>query len=86
MISPGPPTCIVRAGWLVGDRIALLVDEGYQKFWDSGERQIPALASQLHGLHEFEEDLRAALGVDSLYNTALGTINDVHNYDRVEGR
>jgi len=62
------------------------VDEGYQKFWDSGERQIPALASQLHGLHEFEEDLRAALGVDSLYNTALGTINDVHNYDRVEGR
>jgi len=47
---------------------------------------LPALASQLHALHGFEEDLRAALGVDSLYNTSLGTINDVHNYDRVEGR
>jgi hypothetical protein len=86
MIAPGPPPCIERAGWLVGDRIAQLVDEGYQKFWDSGERQIPALASQLHALHDFEEDLRAALGLDSLYNTSLGTINDVHNYDRVEGR
>ena len=85
-ISPGPPPSIERAGWMVGDRVALLVDEGYQKFWDSGARQVPALASQLHALHGFEEDLRAALGVDSLYNTSLGTINDVHNYDRVEGR
>jgi hypothetical protein len=71
---------------MVGDRIALLVDEGYQKFWDSGERQIPALASHLQALHAFEEDLRAGLGLESLYNTSLGTINDVHNYDRVEGR
>lgn len=86
MIAPGPPPSIERAGWMVGDHIAQLVDEGYQKFWDSGERQVPALASQLHALHEFEEDLRAALGVDSLYNTSLGTINDLHNYDRVEGR
>ena len=85
-ISPDRPPRIERAGWMVGDRIAQLVDEGYQKFWDSGERQIPALASQLHAVHEFEEDLRTALGVDSLYNTSLGTINDVHNYDRVEGR
>jgi hypothetical protein len=85
-IAPGPPPCIERAGWMVGDRIAQLVDEGYQKFWDSGERQIPALASHLQALHAFEEDLRAGLGLESLYNTSLGTINDVHNYDRVEGR
>jgi hypothetical protein len=86
MISDGRPPRIERAGWVIGDRIAQLVDEGYQKFWDSGERQIPALASQLQALHEFEEDLRASLGLDSLYNTSLGTTNDVHNYDRVEGR
>ncbi len=86
LISAERPPRIERAGWMVGDRIAQLVDEGYQKFWDSGERQIPALASQLQALHAFEEDLRAALGVESLYNTSLGTINDVHNYDRVEGR
>jgi hypothetical protein len=86
MIAAGPPPSIERAGWMVGDRIALLVDEGYQKFWDSGERQIPALASHLQALHAFEEDLRAGLGLESLYNTSLGTINDVHNYDRVEGR
>ena len=86
MISDGRPPRIERAGWMIGDRIAQLVDEGYQKFWDSGERQIPALASQLHALHAFEEDLRASLGLDSLYNTSLGTTNDVHNYDRVEGR
>ncbi|HEY1206039.1 MAG: hypothetical protein ABSH46_14185 [Bryobacteraceae bacterium] len=86
MISEGHPPRIERAGWMMGERVAQLVDEGYQKFWDSGERQVPALASQLQALHEFEEDLRAALGVESLYNTSLGTTNDVHNYDRVEGR
>lgn len=86
MISDGRPPRIERAGWMIGDRIARLVDEGYQKFWDSGERQVPALASQLQALHAFEEDLRAALGMKSLYNTSLGTTNDVHNYDRVEGR
>ena len=85
-ISPAHPPRIERAGWMVGDHIALLVDGGYQKFWDSGDRQVPALASQLQALHAFEEDLRAALGLESLYNTSLGTINDVHNYDRVEGR
>lgn len=85
-ISEGLPPRIERAGWMIGERIAQLVDGGYQKFWDSGERQVPALASQLHALHEFEADLRAALGVESLYNTSLGTTNDVHNYDRVEGR
>jgi hypothetical protein len=86
MISEGRPPRIERAGWMIGERTAQLVDEGHQKFWDSGERQVPALASQLQALHEFEEDLRAALGVESLYNTSLGTTNDVHNYDRVEGR
>jgi hypothetical protein len=86
VISAGSPPRVERAGWEVGGRIARLVDGGYQKFWDSGERQVPALASQLRALHAFEEDLLEALGLESLYNTSLGTVNDVHNYDRVDGR
>ena len=77
---------IERAGWLVGGEIALLVDGGYQKFWRSESRRVPALAPQLTALHEFEEDLREALGLESFYNTSLGTINDLHNYDRLAGR
>ena len=50
-IAKYPPR-IERAGWMIGERIARLVDGGYQKFWDSGERQVPALASQLQALHE----------------------------------
>lgn len=84
MISPDG---IERAGWLIGPDIAELVDAGFQKFWAvGGKRRAPALASQLQALHAFEEDLREALGLESLYNTSLGTINDSHAYDRVAGR
>jgi hypothetical protein len=77
---------IERAGWLLGGNVAQLVDGGYQKFWEAPGRRVPALASQLQALHEFEEDLRAALGIESLYNTSLGTTNDLHLYDRLDGR
>ncbi len=84
---PGDHPHIDRAGWLIGADIALLVDGGFQKFWGvDGHRRAPALARQLQALHAFEEDLREALGVESLYNTSLGTTNDLHLYDRVEGR
>ncbi|MGE5646895.1 MAG: hypothetical protein ACM336_14000 [Acidobacteriota bacterium] len=84
---PGRPPHIDCAGWVVAGRIALLVDGGFQKFWSvEGRRKAPALASQLTALHNFEEDLREALGIESLYNTSLGTTNDLHVYDRVEGR
>jgi len=53
---------IERAGWMVGGEIAALIDEGYQKFWRAGGRDVPAQAQQLQALHEFEEDLREALG------------------------
>ncbi len=75
-----------QAGWIIGGDIALLVDAGFQKFWRVGNRRFPALASQLKALHAFEEDLREALGLESLFNTSLGTTNDLHIYDRVEGR
>lgn len=87
MISDGQPPHIERAGWMIGPDIALLVDGGFQKFWSvAGARKAPALASQLRALHDFEEDLREALGLESLYNTSLGTVNDLHTYDRLEGR
>jgi hypothetical protein len=85
--STGETLHIERAGRAIGGDVAQLVDAGFQKFWRVGnERRAPALADQLQSLHAFEEDLREALGLDSLYNTSLGTTNDLHLYDRLEGR
>jgi len=66
---------------------ARLVDAGYQKFWMTADgRRRPALANELKALHAFEEDLREALGLTSLYNTSLGTVNALHRYDRLRDR
>jgi hypothetical protein len=46
-------------------------------------RRIPAAAEELRALHEFEEDVKEALGLQSLYNTSLGTTTPKHMYDRV---
>lgn len=75
---------IDRAGVIVGGQIAILLSGGYQLFLElpSGQR-LPATAGQLHNLHEFEEDVKAALGLVSLYNTSLGTTSQKHMYDRV---
>jgi hypothetical protein len=64
-----------------------LVDAGYQKFFETpSQKRLPAQASHLKAIHAFDEDLREALGIKSLYNESLGTRNDLHMYDRVEGR
>lgn len=85
--APGSSPRIERAGVVVGDEIALLVDGGYQKFFVTPQgRRKPALAAELKTLHDFEEDLREALGLPSLYNESLGTRFDLHVYDRVKGR
>jgi hypothetical protein len=86
-VPDGTPRVIERAGLLIGDEVGALVDGGFQKFFQtpSGKRQ-PALASQLKALHDFEEDLREALGQESLYNEALGTVSTYYLYDRVKGR
>src|SRR4051794_40029847 len=82
----GTPT-VGKAGIVVGEEIGLLVDGGYQKFFETPTgRRIPALAEQLKALHEFQEDLREGLGLVSLYNQGLGTTFDLHMYDRVKGR
>jgi hypothetical protein len=76
-----------KAGALVGNEIALLISGGYQMFLRTPSgKELPALASQLTALHEFDEDLREAVGLTSLYNLSLGTTADEHLYDRVEDR
>src|SRR5690242_1770239 len=76
-----------KAGLLAGGEIAELVNAGYQVFFvTTSGRELPAQASQLHALHDFDEDLREALGLTSLYNLSLGTTSGEHLYDRVEDR
>jgi hypothetical protein len=77
---------IERAGIVVGNEIASLLSGGYQMFLEtpSGKR-LPAMAEQLQALHQFEDDLKEALGVTNLYNTSLGTVSWSHAYDRVAG-
>jgi hypothetical protein len=76
-----------RAGILMGDEIGYLVDGGYQKFFRTASgKSKPALAQELAGIHNFEEDLREALGQESLYNESLGTVSTYYLYDRVQDR
>jgi hypothetical protein len=75
------------AGMVMGDEIGALVDGGYQKFFrTAGGKNKPALADELKALHSFEEDLREALGEESLYNESLGTTSTFYLYDRVKDR
>ena len=76
----------VPPGLILGQSIAMLVDRGFQKFWQDGDRKVPALAEQLKAMHLFEQELRAALGLTTLYNEALGTVSARYVYDRLEGR
>ena len=82
----GEPRFAIRPGLLMGDGIAHLLDRGFQKFWQSGERTLPANAAQLKALQSFEEDLRSVMGLTALYNQSLGTVSSRYVYDRVEGR
>jgi hypothetical protein len=85
--GPGEVPQVDQVGRDLGGETARLVDAGYQKFWlTPGGRRRPALAEELKALHAFEEDLREALGLTSLYNTSLGTVNAYHRYDRLRDR
>jgi hypothetical protein len=85
--SNGAPQIAHRAGMLLGGEIASLVDGGFQKFFRTPSgRSKPALATELRALHDFEEDLKEALGLTSLYNEALGTVSTFYRYDRLQGR
>jgi hypothetical protein len=76
-----------RAGILMDGEIGSLVDGGYQKFFRTPSAQKrPALADELKALHDFEEDIKEALGQESLYNESLGTVSTFYLYDRVKDR
>jgi hypothetical protein len=78
---------IEKSGVLINGEIATLLSTGYQMFLTvpSGKRY-PAQAEQLKALHEFEMDIKEALGLTDLYNTSLGTTSRNHMYDRVTKR
>jgi hypothetical protein len=83
----GAPRVVERAGILMDGGIAKLVDAGFQKFFLAPDgRKKPALAQELKAIHEFQEDLREALGMTSLYNESLGTVSTQYLYDRVQDR
>lgn len=85
--NAGAPRVVDRAGILMADGIGKLVDEGFQKFFLAPDgRKKPALAAELKSLHAFQEDLREALGLVSLYNESLGTVSTQYLYDRVQDR
>jgi hypothetical protein len=73
-------------GYLVGGEIAKLVDRGYQKFLKTTKTEIAATADHLKALHSFTEELKEALGLNSLYNESLGTVSESYHYDRVKDR
>ncbi len=83
----GIPQATERAGVVMGKEIGTLTDGGFQKFFTtpSGKRK-PALAEELKEIHNFQEDLREALNLVTLYNEALGTVSNLYLYDRVEDR
>ena len=74
-------------GILVGSEIGILVDGGYQKFFQTPDgHKYPALAPHLTALHAFMEDLYETMGMESYYNQSLGTTCESHMYDRVKDR
>ena len=83
----GDHPLIGQAGIIVGDEIGDMVNGGYQMFFRTPSgKTVPALATYLKALHNFEEDLKETLGLTSLYNQSLGTRADEHLYDRVKDR
>jgi len=83
----GDTPLIGTVGLSVGNEIAVLTDLGYQKVFETpGGRREPARAEHLRALHDFTEDLKEGLGLISLYNEGLGTVNQRHVYDRVANR
>jgi len=70
-------------GLVVAGELARLVDRGYQKFFKTADAEVPALPEQMSALARFENELRFACGIPSLYNEALGSVSDRYLYDRI---
>jgi hypothetical protein len=76
----GPPQFMVR-----GVKCEL-EDRGYQKFWYHDGKRFPIKQNDLKTLHRFDEEVRAILGLKSLYNESLGSTCARSVYDRLQGR
>ena len=66
---------IDKAGLMIGNETGVLVEWRLPTVLAFAERETRCrryMASQLKELHEFEEDMKEALGLASLYNTSLG--------------
>src|ERR1041385_8028184 len=72
---------VAPAGVLMGGGIGALVEGGHHNVFrtPSGVKK-PALADDLKAIHDFEEDIREALGEESLYNESLGTVSTYYLY------
>jgi hypothetical protein len=78
---------IERAGVLIGSKLGILLNAGYQMFLETPDgKRYPAAAEQLRALHQFEDDVKEALDLTNLYNTSLGTTSRLHQYDRITAR
>src|SRR5437879_11944817 len=64
-----------------------LWDAGYQKFLLTDEGlKLPALATHLHSLRKFNDELRTALGVQTFYNETLGSVSKARGSAGVQAR
>lgn len=63
-----------------------LEDRGYQKFWYASGKRFPVRVTDLRALHRFDQEVRAILGLTSLYHESLGTTSARSAYDRLNGR
>jgi hypothetical protein len=73
-------------GYLIGGEISKLVDRGYQKFLKTSKLEVAATEDHLKALHQFSEEMKEALGLESLYNESLGSVSESYHYDRVKDR
>ena len=73
----------VSPGLVVRGELARLIDRGYQKFFKTADAEQPARPEELQALARFENELRYACGIPSLYNESLGSVSDRYLYDRV---
>jgi hypothetical protein len=81
-----PVRLLAKSGWVLGGEIARITDRGYQKFLKTSKLEIVATADHLRAIHQFNDELKEAAGVEILYNEAMGTTSDRYEYDRVKGR
>ena len=65
---------------------AALSTRDTRNFSDPRSSKFPATAAILRAVHQFQDELKEALGAMVLYNEALGTTSDRYVYDRVVGR